>query len=115
MTILKLIDFSNFIINIMYPHTQVSTPYNIRHSCQLFGPAILGCFSSDIIWKLSVSSLTSRIPLFFGGVYVKRQQCLLATHNCLVFWQQNITGEMATNTSLVLRQHSIIVKATGIC
>ena len=49
------------------------------------------------------------------GVYVKRQQCLLATHNCLVFWQQNIIGEMATNTSLVFRQHSIIVKATGIC
>ena len=49
------------------------------------------------------------------GVYVKRQQCLLATHNLLVFWQQNIIGEMATNTSLVLRQHSIIVKATEIC
>ena len=39
------------------------------------------------------------------GVYVKRQQCLLATHNSLVFWQQKFYWLKGNN-------HFIGIKAT---
>ena len=41
---------------------------------------------------LGVPGVSKNQKLSTEGVYVKRQQCLLATHNSLVFWQQNIIG-----------------------
>ena len=80
--------------------------------------------ASSIVWfaqkslnssdtRSNINALLNSVPN--SGVCVKRQQCLLATHNSLVLWQQNIIGKKATSTSYVLRQHKIIMKATGLC